>query len=105
MFNPGADNSTNKDFVLPQDRTQMTTDEILDVAEKFLGLEYEEVEPGRFVADGGRRQFRMTESDLAFTNNHAGRPHVNFEIWSNNPYRFGRMDLVSNVHVFIIDID
>ena len=59
---------------------EMTPNEALDAATDFLGEGYKEVSPNRFVSADGVRQVRMSPLDLATVNNHAGGPHLNFDI-------------------------
>lgn len=77
--------------------------EVLDQASEWLGPGYKEASPGRYVSADGRRQFRMTDSDLDKVKNHAGAPHVNFEMMVENPDRPGRMMPGQNIHVFFSD--
>ena len=88
---------------LPKDGCRMNASDALDAAEQFLGKNYVEQSPGRFSSQCGTRQVRMTDSDLATVNNHAGAPHMNFEIWMPHPLRKGRMERVYNHHVYIFD--
>ena len=63
-----------------KDGMKMTEDEALDAAQDFLGEGYREVSADRFVSADGMRQVRMSPKDLAVVNNHAGSPHLNFDV-------------------------
>jgi RHS repeat-associated protein len=63
----------------PADGSIMSSDDALDAASSFLGDGYKQVDSGVFRSADGTAQVRMTDSDLAKTNNHAGAPHMNFE--------------------------
>jgi RHS repeat-associated protein len=67
--------------------------EVLGGAEKWLGKGYKEISPGVFRSADGRRQFRMTDSDL--TDPKQG-PHVHFEAVDAD----GRT-ILENSHVLI----
>ena len=62
-----------------------------------------EVRPGVVRSADGMRQVRMTASDLAKTNNHAGAPHFNFEEGMTVKMPSGRKSFIAskNSHVFI----
>ena len=74
-----------------------------DLANDYLGKGYSEMSPGRFVSSDGLRQVRMTASDLKIINNHAGAPHLNFEILVPNSLKPGRYEIVDKSHVYIFD--
>ena len=73
------------------------------LADDFLGKGYSEPSPGRFVPADNLRQVRMTASDLAKVNNHAGAPHLNFETLAPNPLKPGRFGITGRSHIFIFD--
>ena len=90
------------DAVKLVDGMEMGVDDALNAATDFLGNGYKEVGPGRFVSDDGLRQVKMTADDLATVNNHAGKPHINFEVKipkSGQPGRYTNR----NYHVFIME--
>ena len=88
---------------LPENNIKLNSSDALDLAEDFLGKNYTEMSPGRFVSSDGFRQVRMTASDLTPINNHAGAPHFNFETFVPNPLKDGRFIRTGNSHVFIFD--
>ena len=96
-------NSCTKSPEMPLDGTRMDPTEALTAAEDYLGPGYMEKSPGRFVSSDGTRQVRLTDSDLAIHNNHAGAPHMNFEFLVPNPRKPGKMRVDVNVHVFLIE--
>ncbi|WP_313448050.1 MULTISPECIES: RHS repeat-associated core domain-containing protein [unclassified Sphingobacterium] len=61
-----------------RDGMRMSANEVLDMAQQFLGKGYKEAVPGsgRFISSDGKRLFRMGVSDI--TGAHGGGPHVNF---------------------------
>jgi len=81
----------------------MSTNDALDVAERYLGEGYTEpVEgSGRYVSSDVTRVVRMDDSDI--TGAHGGGPHMNFEELAPNPARLGRMMVIANSHVYLID--
>ena len=85
----------------PQNGISMSTDSALDAAKEFLGPGYKSYPDGRFVSADGLRQVRMTDSDLLKANNHAGRPHMNFEIMVPDTKKLGRLVPGPNSHVFL----
>lgn len=89
--------------VLPHNGQRLNSSDALDLADDFLGSGYSEMSPGRFVSSDGLRQVRMTASDLAITNNHAGAPHLNFETLAPNPLKPGKFQITGNSHIFIFD--
>ena len=60
----------------------------------------------RFYVSNGEVQSinaRMTASDLAKVNNHAGAPHLNFETLAPNPLKPGKFGITGRSHIFIFD--
>lgn len=96
-------NSCMQSPEMPPDGTFMDTTDALTAAEDYLGPGYIEASPGRFVSTDGSRQVRITDSDLAVHNNHAGAPHMNFELWKPIPNKPGRMRIAEKAHVFLIE--
>ena len=94
-------NGCGSNNLLPKDGISMDASDALDIAEDFLGKGYKEASPGRFVSSDGFRQVRMTASDLAPINNHAGAPHLNFETFIEDIFRKGRYIRTGNSHIFI----
>jgi len=84
-----------------RDGDWLSADDALDAASRFLGPGYVEKGPGRFVSSDGLRQVRMLEVDLTKSNNHAGAPHINFEVWAPIPTTPNRLQRIENLHVFI----
>jgi RHS repeat-associated protein len=76
---------------------ELTPEQALDAAEKYLGPGYKEIAPGVFRSDNGTgsKQFRMTSSDLTDPKQGA---HVHFEYIGPD----GKQ-IVENSHVKIID--
>jgi len=81
----------------------MTSSDILDTAEDFLGKGYKEVGEGtgRYVSKDGTRVFRMGNNDIE--GKHAGGSHVNLEILETNPDKPEKMRIIENIHVYIKD--
>lgn len=78
---------------------------VLELAERFLGPGYREVEPGRFVSADGTRVFRMKDSDLAGKDT-GGVPHVHFEVIGPSPTRpDGKMTTLEKSHTYFDDIE
>lgn len=75
----------------------------LDLASEFLGEGYIEPRPssGRFVSADGTRVFRMGENDIL--GRHGGGPHVNFEILEPNLAKPEKMQVITNIHIFLED--
>ena len=96
-------NVCGKGKILPQNGTKLETSRALDLADDFLGKGYSEPSPGRFVSADNLRQVRMTASDLAKVNNHAGAPHLNFETLAPNPLKPGKFGITGRSHIFIFD--
>jgi len=88
---------------LPTNGQYLSSTEALDLADSFLGVDYSEVCPGGFVSLDKTRRVRMTESDLSSVNNHAGAPHLNFELIKANPKKKGSYSVIQNSHIFIFD--
>jgi len=84
---------------------KMKTDDALDAAAEYLEKGYKDMGNGRYVSADGTRQVRFTDSDLATTNNHAGAPHMNFEVLVPNPSKPGKMipNPKQNIHVYLED--
>lgn len=78
--------------VSPRNGTRASTEDVLDMADEFLGNGYNEPDVGRFVSADGQRQVRMLYKDLVGA--HGGGPHVNFDILSPK---------YKSVHVFFFD--
>lgn len=74
---------------------EMMPDDALDAANDFLGEGYREVGPNRFLSADGVRQVRMSPSDLATINNHAGRPHFNFDVLKPK---------YKTIHIYLIEV-
>lgn len=85
------------------DGGKMQTDDVLDVASKFLGDGYYEPVPGSggFVSKDGKRVFKMGESNIL--GKHGSGSHVNFEILEPNPDNPGKMKVTKNIHIFLED--
>jgi hypothetical protein len=85
------------------DGARMTTTEALAAAEEFLGTGYKEIAPGVFRSADGRRQVRMTESDIA--GHRGGESHMNFETGSSIIDPNGRVTFKpnENSHVYLTD--
>ena len=96
-------NACGSQSVLPKNGQRINSSDALDLADDFLGTGYSEMSPGRFVSSDGLRQVRMTASDLATINNHAGAPHLNFETLAPNPLKPGKFMITGNSHIFIFD--
>ena len=96
-------NVCGKGKILPQTGTKLETSRALDLADDFLGKGYSEPSPGCFVSADNLRQVRMTASDLAKVNNHAGAPHLNFETLAPNPLKSGKFGITVRSHIFIFD--
>ena len=101
--NVGGRNAANVANRPLKDGDHLSTDDALDEAADFLGPNQKHVAPGVTRSADGARQVRMTDSDLAKTNNHAGNPHMNFETGKtvtkpNNKERFIPDD---NKHIFL----
>ncbi|MBO7254124.1 MAG: hypothetical protein J6V36_02350, partial [Clostridia bacterium] len=96
-------NSCGNQKALPKNGIKVNSSDALDLADDFLGKGYSEMSPGRFVSADGLRQVRMTASDLAPINNHAGAPHLNFEKLEPNPLKPGKFQIIENSHVYIYD--
>lgn len=69
----------------------------LEVAQEFLGKEYKEIEPGRFVSKDGTRQVRMGEHEL----NSNAPLHLNLETLKPNPQKPGKMTREKNIHIYL----
>ena len=95
-------NDDNKK-VLPQNGKKMKSSDALELADDFLGPDYTEQSPGRYVSSDGLRQVRMTNSDLSPVNNHAGGPHLNFETLAPNLFKPGKYYITGNSHIFIFE--
>lgn len=91
------------------DGMRMSTDDALNAASSVLGGHYDEVASGIFRSTddaGNTFQVRMTDSDLAASNNHAGAPHLNFErgTLTHNPGRNApTFTPQENKHIFLDD--
>ena len=89
----------------PPDGVTMSADDALNRADSFLGEQYGEVAPGVYRSADGTRQVRMTDSDLAPSQNHAGAAHLNFEEGRTVVTPSGRQSFRSNPngnsHVYI----
>jgi hypothetical protein len=83
------------------DGMKMTVNEALDAAENFLGKGYRDLGNGRFVSADGRRQVRMGDSDILGW--HGGGPHINFEILEDNPFKPGKLRIIRNIHIHLLD--
>ena len=85
------------------DGSSMKTSDALDLASDFLGEEYIELKPnsGRFVSADGTRVFRMGENDIL--GRHGGGSHVNFEFLEPNPAKPGKMQVTTDIHIFLED--
>ena len=86
-----------------KDGEKMTSSNVLELAEKFLGKGYTETSPGsgRFVSSDNSRVFRMGENDI--TGKHGVGKHVNLEILQPNPNKPGKMIVKENIHIFLKD--
>jgi RHS repeat-associated protein len=73
----------------------ISSDKVLDAAEKWLGKGYKEIAPGVYRSADGTRQFRMTDGDLLDPRQGA---HVHFESIAPD----GRQ-IIENAHVVIRD--
>jgi RHS repeat-associated protein len=95
----------------PADKSSMTANQALDRAVDYLGPGYRRMDAGVYVSADGKRLVRMTDSDLAKTDNHAGAPHMNFEEGTtirtpnlNKPSGFKEtFKSEGNSHIFLID--
>lgn len=81
----------------------LPTDRALDVAIEHLGDGYTEVASGVFKSADGNNMVRMTDSDLARTNNHAGAPHINIETGNTVTKPNGResFNSLDNKHIYL----
>lgn len=84
-----------------KDGMHLPSGKILELAEKYLGKGYKELEPGsgRFISADGKRVFRIGDNDILGL--HGGGPHVNFESLAPNPAKPGKMKVVTNLHIYI----
>ena len=85
-------NSCSQTPTLPKNGTTLESSDALSLAENYLGPDYHEASPGRFVSFDGTRQVRLLENDLLGT--HAGGPHINFD---------RLVPSYKSVHVYFID--
>ena len=85
------------------DGSSMKTSDALDLASDFLGEGYKELKSnsGRFVSADGTRVFRMGENDIL--GRHGGGSHVNFEFLEPNPAKPGKMQVTTDIHIFLED--
>jgi RHS repeat-associated protein len=97
----GGAGSHNRPSLPYRDGDKATVSDVLTQAEKWLGSGYKEAGSGRFVSADGTRQFRMKDADLI--PRRGQHPHVNFETLKLNASRPGRMSIVENIHVYLID--
>ena len=81
----------------------LPTDKALDAAIEHLGEGYSEVASGVFKSADGKNMVRMTDSDLAKTNNHAGAPHINLETGNTVTKPNGKESFNSkdNKHIYL----
>lgn len=84
-----------------KDGMKVSTDNALDMAEKYLGTEYKDVGKGRFISKDGTRVVRMGDSDIL--GKHGGGPHMNFESLGPNPDKPGKMRVIENKHIYLKD--
>ncbi len=85
------------------DGTSMKTNDVLNLASDFLGEGYTEPKAGsgRFISADGTRAFRMGESDIL--GRHGGGPHVNFEMLELNPIKPNKMQVITDIHIYLED--
>lgn len=70
----------------------------LEIAERFLGAGYREIDNGVFRSADGLRQFRMTDGDILGRHGDIG-PHFNFEVYDASNLR----KPITNYHMPISD--
>jgi RHS repeat-associated protein len=85
-----------------KDGMKRSANEVLELAQEYLGKGYKEVVPGsgRYISADGKRVFRMGTSDI--TGAHGGGPHVNFETLIPNPAKPGKMMVDKNIHIYLL---
>lgn len=98
-------NLAGEAFDALSDGLRMTTDDALNAASKVLGENPTEVASGVFRSGDGNFQVRMTDSDLAKTDNHAGGPHMNFEKGTTTTKPNGNESFKpqENKHIFLLE--
>ena len=74
----------------------LTSDELLDAGNEFLGPGYSEIDSGVYRSVDGSRQFRIDDNSL-MGNHNPWAPHGHFEIVNSLD------DVVSNNHVYFIE--
>ncbi len=98
-----AATSATKAFDALTDGMKMGTDDALDAASSVLGSNAQDVSSGVSRSADGTFQVRMTNSDLAKTNNHAGAPHINVEKGTTVTKPNGKetFKVKENKHIFL----
>ena len=84
-----------------RDGLKLNTNKALELAERYLGPNYKNAGKGRFISSDGRRQVRMSDSDVL--GKHGGGPHMNFEVLQPSMHKEGKMEIIENYHIFIED--
>jgi hypothetical protein len=74
----------------------MRINDALDTACEFLGSGYKDMGNGRFLSVDGTKQVRMGDADIM-----GARPHMNFEILGPNPAKPGKMQVITNYHIYL----
>ncbi|TRD11019.1 RHS repeat-associated core domain-containing protein [Erythrobacter insulae] len=88
-----------------EDGMELSTDEALDAATNVLGDNPTEIADGVFLSENEEFLVRMTDTDLAPENNHAGAPHINVERGFTQRKFNGRRRFrsLNNKHIFLKD--
>jgi hypothetical protein len=78
---------------------KMPVNAALEAAEQFLGKGYRDMGNGRLLSVDGTKQVLMGDSHIL--GDHAGGPHMNFEILEPNPAKPGKMIPKNNYHIYL----
>ncbi len=90
-----------KNVFKPVNNMKIKTNDALDAASEWLGKGYKDMGNGRFVSADGKRVVRMGDGDIL--GKHGGGNHMNFEELAPNPNKPGKMQVVNNYHIYLID--
>jgi len=83
------------------DGLRTTTNNALELADRFLGIEYRMDSPGRYISEDNLRVVRIGDNDIL--GKHGDGRQMNFETLGPNPQKPGKMTVIKNLHIYLTD--
>jgi RHS repeat-associated protein len=101
---PGSSTDDIVAAVTKLDGSELSVDEVLDLAIQFLGKDYVDMGNGRFLSADNLRQVRMGDKDILGTHPFSNGQHINFELLEPKLGDQKHFRIIQNIHIFIYEV-